>query len=79
MSINQSVRFDGLYKGMLGVFTSCYGAVLGWSLLLIIVMSLLFIVSSVVALWAGLPPLGGRVCSWLLSVLVWVPLAAHLK
>ena len=79
MSTNQSLGFDGLYKGMWSVFTSCYGAVLGWSLLLSLVMSLVLIVSFVVPLWAGLPPIFFQVCSWLLTVLVFIPLAAHLK
>jgi hypothetical protein len=75
MSTNQAVEFGGLYEGMWGVFKSCYGAVLGWSLLVGFVQYILLLVSFRTGLSAEI----AFACFWLVCLLVMVPLTAHLK
>lgn len=82
MSINQSIKFGELYKGMWSVFTSCYGAVLGWSLLVVVVSYIAMLILGVLNMVfraIGLPSAVGIVCYCLLMLLVIVPLAAYLK
>jgi len=82
MSTNQSIRFDGLYKGMWSVFTSCYGVVLGWSLLVVLVSYIVMAILGVVNMafrGIGLPSAVGIACYCLMVLLVLVPLMAYLK
>jgi hypothetical protein len=75
MSTSHSLRFSQLFGGMWRVFRSCYGAVLGWSLLVALLPNIL----SQFAMKLGLPGSVLLGVLLLIGLLVIAPITAYLK